>query len=403
MRDELRRHLKALLRQHGLGLLDDEEALRRGLETLSAAGFDRELFVLLGAWRQRVPQSLLALGDEPIGQAVASLTRDLQDRLALTADAARWAVESWAWALGVIESPVADEEWVVAADGTGRFTTIMAAVRSAPAGSRVLIRPGRYDEGVVIEKRLELIADGPPEAVIVESTNAPCLSVAAEGVRVVGLTLRSSVELRGSKYYAVDVSRGDALLERCDITSDAWACVAVHGPGASAVLRQCRIHDGQGFGVSVYDGAGAILEGCRVSDNRYAGIEVRGRAQVTLRRCRVEDNAGEGVWAYDEGAVTLEHCDITGNARGSLSIEQGITPVIVGGQMDVPPATYQPRRVNGWRIALTWALLGALVLGLIVRDMSGLMVGGLIGLLIGGIIAGIASGVLTTDRGAARR
>jgi hypothetical protein len=62
----------------------------------------REIFVLVNALHARVAAELLASQDRlPYEVLLARLTRRLQDNLALEEGAARWAVETWALALGV--------------------------------------------------------------------------------------------------------------------------------------------------------------------------------------------------------------------------------------------------------------------------------------------------------------
>lgn len=93
------RTLKRLLKQYGQELIDDPrrtEALLRD----HCGQHTREIFVLVNAQKQRVPNELLAAPPWMPRQAITSrLSRLLQTKLALTEDAADWAVTSWATAL----------------------------------------------------------------------------------------------------------------------------------------------------------------------------------------------------------------------------------------------------------------------------------------------------------------
>ena len=62
----------------------------------------------------------------------------------------------------------ADGPIIVAADGSGDFTSIQAAVDAAEDGDEILVRPGTYAEVVIIEKDIALRGDGPREEVILE-------------------------------------------------------------------------------------------------------------------------------------------------------------------------------------------------------------------------------------------
>lgn len=98
------RTLKRLLKQYGQELIDDPrrtEALLRDL----CGQHTREIFVLINAQKQRVPAELLAAPAWMPRQATFSrLSRLLQNKLALTEDAADWAVVAWATALD-LEAP----------------------------------------------------------------------------------------------------------------------------------------------------------------------------------------------------------------------------------------------------------------------------------------------------------
>ena len=110
MHAQPQRTLKRLLKQYGQELIDDPrrtEALLRDL----CGQHPREIFVLVNAQKQRVPNELLAAPAWMPRQATYSrLSRVLQTKLALTEDAADWAVAAWAAALD-LDSPQKGDNW----------------------------------------------------------------------------------------------------------------------------------------------------------------------------------------------------------------------------------------------------------------------------------------------------
>jgi SH3-like domain-containing protein len=110
MHAQPQRTLKRLLKQYGQELIDDPrrtEALLRDL----CGQHTREIFVLVNAQKQRVPNDLLTAPAWMPRQATYSrLSRLLQTKLALTEDAADWAVAAWAAALD-LDSPPKGENW----------------------------------------------------------------------------------------------------------------------------------------------------------------------------------------------------------------------------------------------------------------------------------------------------
>jgi hypothetical protein len=99
MHTQPQRTLKRLLKQYGPDLVNDPRRTEALLNDLCGQ-HPREIFVLVNAQKQRVPAELLAAPSWMPRQAIGSrLSRQLQEKLALTPDAADWAVAAWASAL----------------------------------------------------------------------------------------------------------------------------------------------------------------------------------------------------------------------------------------------------------------------------------------------------------------
>ena len=109
MNDLARQKLGEIIIQYGHSLCEDPrrtEALLRDF----CGEHKREINVIVSALKERVAADLLA-SQKGVPQEIllARLTKRLQDNLALTKDAARWAVESWALALGTITPEMVTE------------------------------------------------------------------------------------------------------------------------------------------------------------------------------------------------------------------------------------------------------------------------------------------------------
>ncbi|HEV2859942.1 MAG TPA: hypothetical protein VGX48_02970 [Pyrinomonadaceae bacterium] len=100
--DVPRRTLRELIARHGTGLCSDARRCEGLLRDLCGE-HRREINILMGALEERVPLDLLAgKGSMPLGLLLSRLSKRLEEQLALTTEAARWAVDSWALALGVV-------------------------------------------------------------------------------------------------------------------------------------------------------------------------------------------------------------------------------------------------------------------------------------------------------------
>jgi hypothetical protein len=104
MNDLPRQKLQEIIVQYGRSLGKDPQRCE-GLLRDFCGQHRKEISALVGAVKEGVPTELLSSHKSvPSKILLARLTKRLQDNLALAEEAARWAVESWALALGVISS-----------------------------------------------------------------------------------------------------------------------------------------------------------------------------------------------------------------------------------------------------------------------------------------------------------
>jgi 5,6,7,8-tetrahydromethanopterin hydro-lyase len=102
MNDVVREQLSRIVARFGLGICDDTRRCQAVLRDLCGDN-RREINVLIGALDERVVADLLASGvGVPPEVLIARFTKRLEESRGFAEDAARWAAESWAIALGVI-------------------------------------------------------------------------------------------------------------------------------------------------------------------------------------------------------------------------------------------------------------------------------------------------------------
>ena len=107
MHDLPRQKVRELIVEYGRSLCDDPRRCEALLKDYCGQ-YKREIFVLVSALRSRVAVDLInTSAGVPPALVLGRLIQRLEDELGLAENAARWAVESWALALGV---PVASVE-----------------------------------------------------------------------------------------------------------------------------------------------------------------------------------------------------------------------------------------------------------------------------------------------------
>lgn len=97
-----RQILRQILAKHGKEICSDARRCENLLRDLCGS-YRREINVLINALEDRVPLDLLAANRSmPLEVLLARLEKRLEEQTALTPEAARWAVESWALALNLV-------------------------------------------------------------------------------------------------------------------------------------------------------------------------------------------------------------------------------------------------------------------------------------------------------------
>ncbi len=206
----------------------------------------------------------------------------------------------------------------------GDYLTISEAIAASPPGTKILVKPGVYDEGLVLDKPLEIIGDGDPSEVILRAAGKNVVAFKTTRGRVSKMTLKQNGD---GNWYCVDIVQGCLELEECDVTSDSLACVAIHG-NAYPKIKMNKIHDGKDNGVFVLENGQGIIEDNDIFGNALSGVEIKAGGNPTVRRNQIHDGNASGVYVYENGQGTIEDNDIFGNTLSGIEIKGGSNPTI---------------------------------------------------------------------------
>lgn len=351
-----RQKLREIVARHGRSVADEPRRCE-GLLRDYCGAYRREIAVLVGALEERVAADLLAAGKgTPREVLLARLARRLHDNVAMEAAAARWAVHSWALALGVVSgaeleaieqgqskptptttaaliapgakprrtTPHPSPGIVVSAAGDGDYASLGEALRAATPGAHLFVSPGLYREGLVIDRPVEIIGQGAREEIVIAPEDASCVRMLTDEATVRGLTLRGGAGGRhgGEGFFAVDIPQGRLTLEDCEITSDSLSCVGIHNDLTDPVIRRCRIHASADSGIYFFNAARGTAEDCDIYDNSNVGVAITGRATPVIRGCAVRGGRDAGVVAWGGGGGLVEECEISGNAKAGVGVSE---------------------------------------------------------------------------------
>jgi len=210
----------------------------------------------------------------------------------------------------------------------GDYDTISDAISAAAPGSRILVRSGMYDEGLIIDKPLEIEGDGNLGDVVIRAEGKAAISFrTAKGI-ISNLVLK---QMGGGDFHCVDIQQGLLELNRCDITSHSMACVAIHGK-AYPKLRGNRIHDGKSGGIIVYENGQGLIEDNDIFGNDPMGVWITEGGYPTVHGNKIHDCRGIGVYVSENGQGLIEDNDVFGNERGIWIIKSS-NPTIRGNKV----------------------------------------------------------------------
>jgi len=174
--------------------------------------------------------------------------------------------------------------------------------------------PGRYSEGLVIDRDVTLAA--------------------AAGAGTVWLAAGSPLVLRGSATLsglvivgadpaapAVVVEAGAPTLRDCEIVGGR---VEIAGD-ASPMLVGCRITGARLAGVHAAGSGRPTLDGCVIADVDGTGFVAGSGSTPALRGCRIVRTTGSGVRARGETTITVDGCEMRETGRGGVLVEDAAT------------------------------------------------------------------------------
>lgn len=352
MNEQPRQKLCEIIVRYGEAASEDPrrcEALLRDL----CGQHRREISLLVSAMRDGVPEQLRSSkGGIPQAVLVGRLTTRLCDNLGLAPEAATWAVESWALALGILSvaeleartkarsvepstqapasAPKRDLQLseyanrvTVAQSGVGDYETIGEALRRAPSGTCIVLRPGVYREQLSLDKPIAIVGDGLLREITIDGSSddrSPTILVQTGRVMMRGLTVyhsdRTAIRVRDGRLFA------DGCSITCKSVSD--AAIEVGGPNSEAVLGNSTIQGGSFIRPAIHFLANSRgdIENCQVQSGDGPAIEAVEGSEIRLRRSRLHSAKKNAVLLHQSSRGSAEDCEIVSAAAPALVVMQ---------------------------------------------------------------------------------
>ncbi len=225
---------------------------------------------------------------------------------------------------------------VCAEQRDGSYRTIGEALDVARNGAVISVQPGRYEENLVITKMVTIAADDVRGSVRIAPRRGVVIQVVAEAVQLTGLVLHG----RDEELPVVDVPRGQAALQDCEVAGNAWTAVLTRQQGSLA-MRDCRVVNPAGAGVVETSSGASVIESCVIEHLGTSAVVIGEKADPVVRDCVLRDARGNGVCANGEARGSIEGCEISATDKPAIALEEASsTRVLRSAIRDVPVGVF---------------------------------------------------------------
>jgi Holliday junction resolvasome RuvABC ATP-dependent DNA helicase subunit/nitrous oxidase accessory protein NosD len=208
----------------------------------------------------------------------------------------------------------------VAPGGWGSHRTIGAAVRAASDGAVVSVQPGVYQEAVVLDRDVTVVAAKGAGTVRVVSPRGPALTVHGCAATVRDLAVETPGEV------AVLLRGGSPVLEGCEVSGGRVEISA----DADCTLRRCDVHDAEHAGVYLTGTSRGLIEDCTVRSVGGDGIRLDDAARAECVRTTVERVLGSGLHLSGDAGGVFADCEIGRCGDAAVLVAAPAHPLLRG-------------------------------------------------------------------------
>jgi len=316
--------------------------------------FRREIFVLVSCLRVGVVDQLRRQSGPSVKLVCARLALRLEQNLAISSDVAKWAVESWAIALGLLHPEAATarlNDIVAVSARASRQNQPEAQVEAVRPGAPPVVREKQGQDAaapVREEAAVEFLAHEPEPGWPVPNWSRPAQSVVVHpDASGHSPTLREAVReavpntcllLKPGVYRESLVIRKDLQIRAegapREVILESLSSSVVVLDGACLFLARLTLKGIAGkdkktlAAVEVKSGHLA-MEDCNLTSDASTVMEVKGaRSEAVLRRCHLHDGKAGGILFQEGAAGYLEDCHLYRNKLSQVVIGKGCAPTL---------------------------------------------------------------------------
>jgi Holliday junction resolvasome RuvABC ATP-dependent DNA helicase subunit len=216
----------------------------------------------------------------------------------------------------------------------GAHRSVAAALEDAQDGALISLSAGRYEENLTITRMVTLTAEDGPGSARIHAASGSTIVTGAAAVQLSGLIVSGA----DPSAPVIDVRNGEAALDGCQVTGEAWAAVLAQGSGTIAI-RDTEISNPSGAGVVVTSAGGNVIENSSLSEAGSSAIVIADAGHLAVMNCTLRRPGGNGICISGHGRAVVEDTTISDSAKPAFAVEHdgeaAVTRMTVTGGRDI--------------------------------------------------------------------
>ncbi len=184
------------------------------------------------------------------------------------------------------------------------FALPSEAIQQAEVTDQIFIRPGTYEDRVVVTDRpIHLIGAGRDHVTIFSRRSGPCYLQRVSGGQINGITFRY---VGSDQHSALNILDSTCTISHCRITEGLLSGVVIYGPECRPTLVANEICYNRESGLFAFAGAQPYVKENDCFGNHHFGIAVRDqdtRPDIINNRCR--ENMLSGLLLFSKAQALI--------------------------------------------------------------------------------------------------
>ena len=217
--------------------------------------------------------------------------------------------------------------WTVDATGNGDTTTASEALRLAPEGAAIIVKPGTYNESLSMIRPVTITGEASGDDMpVFAPRDGSCLTISAANGAVSGLRFEPRANPGRGSVACLDIRAGAVVIADNLIQESIGPAIIVR-KGATPRLLGNRISESGGTGIVFAGGAGGEAVQNIIEQAGGSGVLLRGGSVATLLENKIEKSAGSGIVVAEGTRGLFEANEIVDSGGSGIEVSGGSAPV----------------------------------------------------------------------------